>query len=257
MIPLFDSLSHPTVSGKWLGNRPSTFDALSRELREANFLGACAVGLDGVEGYGHEAFLKACSAHPDLVPVAGFNPRVKSIAGEMDTLKRMGFKGIKIHPRFSRLNQADPVLVEVLKAAAERGLVVFYCTYYFCRVDAFPDRDPFYSLVSLLKEAPPARVVLVHGGGVELLRYAELARFNENLLLDLSMTLMKYPASSVDSDIRFLFRHFDRKICIGSDHPEYSHVAVRERFDFFSEGVSQDKLENVAFRNIRKFLGIE
>ena len=62
-------------------------------------------------------------------------------------------------------------------------------------------------------------MVLLHGGDVQLLRYAELVRFNANLILDLSLTIMKYAGSSLDADLSFLFREFDRRICIGSDHP--------------------------------------
>lgn len=86
------------------------------------------------------------------------------------------------------------------------------------------------------------------------MRYAELVRFNPNLLLDLSMTICKYAGRSLDQDIGFLFRSFDRRICIGSDHPEWSHAALRARFDAFREGLSQEKRENVAYRNILGFL---
>jgi predicted TIM-barrel fold metal-dependent hydrolase len=123
-----------------------------------------------------------------------------------------------------------------------------------CRLDSYPDTDPFYSLVRLLKRCPKARVVLVHGGDVRLLEYAELVRHNSNLLLDLSLTMMKYAGSSIDADIGFLFRRFDRRICVGTDFPEYSHSALRGRFDHFSSGVAQDKLENIGFRNLQGFL---
>jgi predicted TIM-barrel fold metal-dependent hydrolase len=125
-----------------------------------------------------------------------------------------------------------------------------------CRIDRYPVADPFYSLVKVIKQAPDTRVVLVHGGDVEILKYAEIVRFNDNLLLDLSMTITKYQGSSLDSDIKFLFRNFDRRICIGTDHPEYSHKLLRERFEYFSEDVPVDKLENIAYRNLRKFLSI-
>src|SRR5205085_2428141 len=97
-------------------------------------------------------------------------------------------------------------------------------------VSNYPEKDPLYSLVSILKQVPEARVVLLHGGDVRLLQYSELVRFNPSLLLDLSQTLMKYPGSSIDMDLRFLFQSFDRRICIGSDFPEYSLRDVKGRF---------------------------
>ena len=53
-IPIFDSLSHPTISGKWLSkNLDSKFDSLSNSLKENNYLGAFAVGIHKIEGYNH------------------------------------------------------------------------------------------------------------------------------------------------------------------------------------------------------------
>ena len=89
-----------------------------------------------------------------------------------------------------------------------------------------------------------------------LIRYMELVRFNENLLLDLSLTIMKYKGSSIDLDIRYLFTNFDRRICIGTDHPEYTHLDVRKRFEYFGQDVAINKLENIAFLNLTKFLNI-
>jgi hypothetical protein len=52
MIPIFDSLSHPTLTGRWIsGDVDATFPTLDSELRAAGFCAACAVGLAGIQGY--------------------------------------------------------------------------------------------------------------------------------------------------------------------------------------------------------------
>lgn len=253
---LFDALAHPTLSGAWLGrDLDASFAALSAELEQGGFAGACAIGLAGVEGYSHEAFAAACRAHPRLVPIAGFNPL--SDPGRLRALRDLGFVGIKIHPRFSGLTQRLAQLGPWLREAGDAGLVVFLCTYCHGPIGQMPAGDPYLELLASLQQAPATRVVLVHGGDVQLLRYAELVRFNANLLLDLSLTLMKYPGSSIDADLRFLFQHFDRRICVGSDWPEYRLAAVRQRFELFAEGLSADKRANIASRNLIHFLGLE
>lgn len=47
MLPIFDSLAHPTLSGSWLG-RPvrADFESLANDLNGAGYMGACAIGLD-------------------------------------------------------------------------------------------------------------------------------------------------------------------------------------------------------------------
>jgi predicted TIM-barrel fold metal-dependent hydrolase len=169
----------------------------------------------------------------------------------------MGFRGIKLHPRFSGLTRRLGLLGPTLRAAGEAGLVVFLCTYLHGRLADYPGTDPLFDLVESLRQAPTTRVVLVHGGDVRLLQYAELVRHNPNLLLDLSLTLMKYAGSSLDADLRFLFRHLDQRICIGTDWPEYSAQAVRARFEDLTGDVTLQKRRNAAFCNLAGFLGMD
>lgn len=82
----------------------------------------------------------------------------------------------------------------------------------------------------------------------------ELVRHNSNLLLDLSLTLLKYSGSSIDFDLKFLFSNFDQRICIGSDHPEYSHAEVLNKFKILSQGLPSEKVENIGYKNIMRFL---
>ncbi len=258
MLPLLDSLAHPTLSGSWLG-RPldARFQTLVQVLNSADYMGACAIGLDGIEGYTHEAFIQHCRQYPGLIPIAGFNPGQDASPEAMLALRNMGFRGVKIHPRFSGLTRSLDTLGPALRAAGEADLTVFFCTYMHGPLPSHPTRDPFLSLVELLREAPETRVILVHGGDVEVMRYAELVRFNSNLLLDLSLTLMKYEGSSVDLDLAFLFRHFDRRICIGTDWPEYGPDQLRVRFDHFACDLPEEKRHNIAYRNLMDFLGLD
>ena len=70
------------------------------------------------------------------------------------------------------------------------------------------------------------------------------------------MTLFKYKGSSIDLDIDFLFNNFDQRICIGTDYPEHSHNKLRQFFEKKSNTVKKTKLENIAYKNIMSFLGI-
>lgn len=257
-LPLMDSLSHPTLSGKWLGRSvQADFAKLNSDLQAAGFMGACAIGLDRVDEYAHEAFIRRCHQASGLIPVAGFNPKIDASLESLKRLRDMGYIGIKVHPRFSGLTRSIEALGPALRAAGEANLTVFFCTYMHCGLSDYPTHDPFMSLVALLQEAPDTRVVLVHGGDVQLMRYAELVRFNSNLLLDLSMTIMKYEGSSIDLDLAFLFQQFDRRICVGTDWPEYSHAQLRARFEQFAKGLPEVKRRNIASQNLLTFLGLD
>jgi predicted TIM-barrel fold metal-dependent hydrolase len=256
-IPIFDSLTHPTLTGTWIdGQRDASFETLTSDMKRWGFSGACAVGLAGIENYEHQAFLDACEPHSSLVPIAGVDPRDPELGHQLETVKNLGYRGIKIHPRLSNWMPTDEMLGDVFRIASENGLPVLYCTYRHAAIADYPNEDPFLVLVRALQRAPETRVVLMHGGDVQVMRYSELVRFNETLLLDLSFTMMKYRGSSIDADLAFLFRRFDRKICIGTDHPEYSHEDLRERFDHLCAGLPSEKVENIASKNLKTFLGV-
>ncbi len=261
-IPLFDSLAHPTLTSEWLQKKSidASFEALQRAMSESHFKAACAIGMAGIEGYEHTVFLEQCRQYSNLIPIAGYKPSATPfIKKEIADIASMGFKGIKIHPRFSKLNLVghEPLLVKTLQEAAKQNLVVFWCTYMHSQLKSYPSQDPFYDLVNILRQSVDTKVILVHGGDVQLLKYAELVRFNDNLLLDLSLTLQKYEDSSVDADLQFLFQHFDRRICVGSDFPEFTLQYTRERFERFAANIVLEKQENIAWRNLSNFLEVE
>jgi len=261
MIQLFDALAHPTIQGTWTKQRNlcTSFSYLVEELTSNHYVGACAIGMPNIGNYNHEVFIQYCHQYPMLTPVAAITLNDMETAHiSLPNLAKLGYKGIKIHPRWAAISPQKhaSLLTHTFQLAVQYNLIVFYCTYLHCRFPHYPTRDPFFSLVNILQQSQQTKVVLVHGGDVQIMRYAELVRFNPNLLLDLSMTIMKYPKSSIDMDIKFLFAHFDRRICIGSDFPEYTHAQVRERFNFFGQGIARTKLENIAYKNICTFLDL-
>ena len=255
---IFDSLGHASVNGKWLkSNLDASFKTYSEELVRNSYIGGMVVGLAGQNDYSHESFIEISNKYKNLFPIAGFDP-LKELPDSLSLIKNLGFYGIKIHPRFSGIdlrNDQDK-LIACFQACAELDMPIFLCSYFNCSLERMPSYDPFYELLGILKRCVDTKIIIVHGGGIDLMRYAELARFNENLLLDLSLVMMKYQNSSIDSDIKFLMQSFDRRITIGSDFPEYSLSDIKERFDYLSEGIAIEKKENIGFKNILNFLEI-
>ncbi len=258
---IFDVLAHPCLNNDYQGrNIECSFTALAQSLRKTNVKWCCAVGLEGIGGYEHESFAAECKKYPNIIPVAAFNPKPclekdsEQIKNDINYLRALGYKAIKLHPRISKFKVASPEVDKLLAACQEIEMPVFLCTYHYGSLETCALFD---TLTTLLSKFRSLKLLLVHAGAVELLKYMELARAYPNVLLDLSMTIIKYQGSSIDQDLRFLFEKFDRRICIGSDHPEYTLEQLQERFEFFSEGISQEKKNNIAHLNIIKFLGLE
>jgi predicted TIM-barrel fold metal-dependent hydrolase len=256
---LFDSLSHPTLSGDWFGRGlDASFETLARDMHDAAFARACAVGLAGQEEYEHAEFAARCRRFTQLVPIAGVAPKpTPEIDRELDTVRDLGFRGIKLHPRTSQFGYDEPCLVDTFKSAARRGLPVFLCTYFHAPAERYPDADPLYAVARTMKSAPDTRLVLLHGGTVELMRWMQFARHTPSILLDISFTLMRYRGSSLDADLAWLFHGFQDRTCIGTDHPECRHADVRTRFQELAADASAEAVRKIGGLNLARFLGVD
>ena len=258
-IPLFDSLTHPTLDGTWIGGVPrqNTLQALEAEMVANKVEWACAVGMKSIGAYRLEAYADYIrTASQKIFPVAYYDfndsDTARDISRQLDDISRCGYLGIKIHPGFSRIDLHSPGLRAVLSEAGSRSLPVLLCTFLY--------REPPVSQCTYLDFAPllsdlpqSSKIILLHGGDVKLMELMEIIRPHSNMLLDLSFTLCRYEGSSVDSDIRYLFQNFDRRICVGSDNPQFSLARFRRRFDELSAGVDLEKQINAAHRNLQSF----
>ena len=263
-IPIFDSLTHPTLDGNWIMPKYpacASIDSLQIQMQQYNICGAFAVGMQGIGGYNEDAFLQMITDNGKnrLFPIAFYifaEKNNETIYQDLLVIKSKGYTGIKLHPRMGDFSMDDIRLPYVINVANELGLVVLLCTYFYNnRIGC--SANTIDSLTEMLAHlSPTSKVILLHGGGVRLLEMMEVVRAFPNTLLDISLTMCKYAGSSLDLDIQFLFQQFDRRVCIGTDYPEIAHKQLRERFNYFASNTTTEKAENVAYKNILNFAGL-
>jgi predicted TIM-barrel fold metal-dependent hydrolase len=256
-VAFFDSLTHVTADGTWLGatRHDARRERLLAELDRCNPSRACLVAIAGV--IDNETVLDAARRHPDrLVPVGSINPAEFAREGEITAavaeLATAGFAGLKLHPR---LNGYDPLhmkVVRALRAAGEQGLIVFLDTLF--RQPGRATRNAPDLIDALAVAAPQTTIILLHGGGSQVLAVSEVVAAHAHLVLDLSFTIHRFAGSSVDDDLRFLLRTFDRRIVVGSDFPEYEPLATRDRVCELAHGLDPVKAANVLAANLERLL---
>lgn len=263
-IPIFDSLTHPMPNANWLNPKYEGRNSIKRllaEMVENNVQWALAVGMGpSIGGYHESSYASFIREHSDqLLPVAfmDFNiwDRGVPVIDYLRRLKSLGYVGIKIHPRISNICFSNGNLPELIKEANKLNLVVLLCTYFWSSEKNLSSNTP-ENLLSLLCEVPDEKIVLLHGGTVRLFEVMEIARQFPKAILDLSFTLCKYEGSSIDLDIQYIFENFDRRICIGSDSPEFSLFKLRERFEYLARDLGTEKKENIGFRNLKSYIGL-
>ena len=262
-IPIFDSLTHPTIDGNWIMPQfpqKASIETLKEQMSLHDIKAAFAMGLKGIGAYEEDAFIRLIKDNGDgkLYPVAYFDVNesndLQFITCRMKSIKEKGYVGIKLHPRIGDFLLDNAILSDIIDEATNCGLIVFLCTYFYGNKQSIAINNVSQLGDLLLNVSPQSQIVLLHGGGVRLLETTEIARAFPNILLDLSFTLCKYEGSSLDIDIKYLFNKFDQRICVGSDHPDISIFQLRQRFDFFSQDIDEEKLKNIAFKNIEKLL---
>ena len=254
----FDSLVHVTRDGRWINGRDdASYARLMVELDQGCVSRACLVGLAGVVDNDYVLHCTRVSSGR-LVPIAGVDPSRfdgdGAVPDEVGRAARDGFAGIKLHPR---LNGYDPLgrnCLRAIAAASEHGLIVFLDTLFRQRSRTTPYAADIIDAIA--HECPNASIVLLHGGGAALLDVAEVVRLHPSLILDLSLTLLRYAGSSLDADVRWVMGRLDQRIVIGSDMPEYTPGEAFRRAEQLADGISPDKWANIAHRNLDRLFPV-
>ena len=261
MIQLFDSLTHVTRDGSWMGER--SFDAslprLLSDMAQANASRACLVT---IADHGDNDYTLECARlHPDrFVPIAGVNPRVlptiRRVEAVVAGLAAQGFAGIKLHPRLNGYDPLDAKCVAAIDAAGQQGMVVLLDTLF--RRRGLATRHAPDVIDELAASCPQTPMLLLHATGPTMFELYEIVRANPNLMLDFSFTIMRYAGSRLDDDMHHLFATTDQLISIGSDFPECSPAAMQKRFETLSQGIEPHRIANITHRNLdRLFAGYD
>ena len=252
--PLFDTNAHPDEAIR--RGLISSYGAFAERARGLGWIGAAAVALPETDPRFHA---RMCAEDPDFFfPVAPWRSGASGdVVRRFSVLVDAGFRAVKVHPRFGGPAFSSDEFRQLAACSASSQTVLFVCTYPFGPARSRLGDHILDDLEQALADNPGLRLVLLHGGGPDLLRYAEFARANPaEVLIDLSLTLMKYRGSSIDLDIAFLVEMFDQRISFGSDYPWYTPEEVAQRVAYFVKDTSQEKAANSAHHSAMNFLGI-
>ena len=255
MYDYFDSLAHPTLDGLWIDGKKglsfSEYDAIL--VQRPNLIGSVVCGLPGVGSFAYEPFFNACqnlTSNKYIFPVAPIES-IKNIKSQLNKIKEIGFKGIKIHSRLLNAEYSSDVLNETFAVANKLEMPIFLCTFCYSKNSNQTTIDLYKLIVNALKTTPKLNLILVHAGVHDLMLYYELARQAESVMLDLSYTLLKYESIYFDK-FRFLFSQFDRKLLIGTDSPEFNYDQLETEFNSLFDGIKIEKVNNICSGNMCK-----
>jgi predicted TIM-barrel fold metal-dependent hydrolase len=187
-----------------------------------------------------------CKKFKNLIPVALLR-NVNNVNKEIKNIVALEYKFIKIHPRILKKPLNDrKFYIKVFQELNKTNLTILWCTFDGWEKKA-NDIDQLNFLSTLINLTKKNKIILMHGGGPNIIKYYEKFRFLKRVYLDLSYTLTHYYETSVELDIIFLMKKFDQRLIIGSDFPT---ISLKRHLKILNKTIKKAKLSNLKIKNI-------
>lgn len=170
--------------------------------------------------------------------------------------KFKNFNFLKINPRVLNIRiENKNFYKKIFQKISSTKITLLWCTF-----DSYHNApckvDQLNFLCEIIPYLKKNKIILMHGGGTNILKYYERFRFCENIFLDLSYTFNHFYNSNLVKDFHFLIENFDKRIIIGSDFPSIKyekHSSNLKKF-FKKYKISNVKKNNILFNNLEKIL---
>jgi predicted TIM-barrel fold metal-dependent hydrolase len=174
------------------------------------------------------------------------HPLYGNIVEELARIKKLGLKGIKLHPDFQEYYANDPSM-DIVYSNIEGVMPVL--------LHAGDENNDYSSprrIADIVKRYPKLTVIAAHLGGYAQWDEAQEHLIGKNLYIDTSSALWAIPPEKALALIR---RHGVEKVLFGTDYPLTRHREELERFE--SLGLEDWEKQLILFENAKKLLGLD
>lgn len=203
-----------------------------------------AVRPDQVAGI-NEFIKDECDAHSEFVGFGTVHAGMEDIVGEVDHIRSLGLRGVKMHPDTQMFDIDDERLYPMYEEI-EGKLPVYLHT-----------GDPRYDyshprrLRRVLDDFPKLQAVAAHLGGWSVFDEAQEYLRDTDCLVDVSSSLMFLPP---DKTVEYIRAFGAERVMFGSDFPLWDPDTEFERF--MTLPLTDGEKEQIAHITAERFLGI-
>lgn len=194
-------------------------------------------------------FAAALSVCGNLIPFGSVYPRSGNAFEELDRIKALGLKGIKLHPDYQDFFVDDKALYPLYERIAELGFITVFHAGYDIGVP-----EPIHCTPERLAAALPyfkgAPVVAAHFGGYMCWREVEEYLAGSECYFDTSFTAGRIPVPLAK---RIIKKHGTERLLFGSDMPWSSADMEKKAIERLKLGDSDT--EAVLGGNAKALLG--
>jgi hypothetical protein len=189
-------------------------------------------------------------SYGSVFPITHNADELKTVLSELDRIKEIGLRGIKLHPDYQQFFIDDENVYPVYEKCAELGLpILFHAGFDPVSPDvthATPERE-----ARVLDAFPKLTVILAHMGGEYLWDDAEKLICGRDCYIDTA-----YCAANMDSVQmeRMIKKHGVNRVLFGSDFPWKAPVDIRDKIN--SLNLCELERSAIFYKNALRLLNI-
>lgn len=193
-----------------------------------------------------------CEKYPGkLISFGGIHPDCEDYKKELNHIKEMGLKGIKIHPDYQRVRIDDVRFMNIIEYANALGLIVLT----HAGIDIGlpePVHCPPDKMRKVLDKIKPEKMIVAHYGGWKQWQQVYEYLAGENVYLDTAFT---FDYIEQEMFMKILEKHDENKILFATDSP-WSH-AKRDIEAVKRLPVTEDIKQKIFSGNAKKILDLK
>jgi len=184
-----------------------------------------------------------------IISFGGIHPDTLDYKFELDQIKALGLKGIKLHPDHQETFVDDMKIANIVNHAAELGLIVVLHT---GKSSGYPiSHCTPRRIHNLLNMADCSKVVMAHTGGYLCWDEAEEFIIGQNFLIDISYST---PYMEEDQFKRIVRNHGISKVLFATDSPWGGQKETLK--DIRKLDLTEEELEQILYGNAAKLLNL-
>ena len=182
-----------------------------------------------------------------LIGFGTLHPESQDIAGDLEHLRELGLKGVKLHPDIQGFKIDDYRCLKIYELCEAAGLPILMHT-----GDFRYDLSNTNRLIPVMKIYSGLTVIGAHFGGWSMWERAseELAEL-PNLLVDCSSSLSYIP---LEKSLQIIRRYGAERVLFGTDFP--LHSPIEEMKLFQALGLEDWEMEAILGGNVKRLLKI-
>ena len=203
--------------------------------------------IDSINAYAKEI----CDKYPGkLISFGGIHPECEDYKKELNKIKELGLKGIKIHPDYQKVMIDDVRFMNIIEYADSLGLIILT----HAGIDiGLPEQVhcPPDKMRKVIDKIKPSKMIVAHYGGWKMWQEVYEYLAGENVYLDTAFTV-----DFIEKEIfiKILDKHDKNKILFATDSP-WSHAG--KNIAALKELVPDENLRRKIFsENAKKLLNL-